>query len=112
MSDDLAGFVLACLAADEGEADEWHNVLECSRAAPAPGPLPCDCDVPARILAECAAKGTIVEQYRAAVVDDDTETDQERGWQTAAVRDALEQVVRALAAPFAGRPGFREEWRL
>lgn len=53
---------------------------------------------PARVLADVAAKRAIVERYKAAVAEDDATTDQEYGWVTTAVRNALEEVLELMAA--------------
>lgn len=50
---------------------------------------------PDRVLAECAAKRQIIEATWGG-------PDHEQMW---------EHAVRALAQPYAGRPGWRDEWR-
>jgi hypothetical protein len=65
---------------------------------------------PARVLAEVAAKRTIVDHYEAWAA---TLRQTPEGWtlETAtAYRMAMEWTVRQLAQPLAGRPGWREEW--
>ena len=56
---------------------------------------PCDCGYPARVLAEVDAKRRILEEASSMV------------W-----RDSLGYFLRLLALPYAGHPGYREEWRL
>jgi hypothetical protein len=55
---------------------------------------------PARVLAEVEAKRRILDDYER----EDLTLSPEH-WST------LEDVIRALAQPYAGRPGWREEWR-
>jgi hypothetical protein len=63
---------------------------------------------PDRILAEVAAKRAILAEYDAARVNLDRHpTDLAgKGWLLATVR-----ARRLLAAPYADRPGYRQEWR-
>jgi hypothetical protein len=59
---------------------------------------------PARVLAECAAKRAVVEAYRRSAEEHFTDyaAGEYAAWESAAL---------ALAQPYAGRPGWREEWR-
>jgi hypothetical protein len=66
---------------------------------------------PARVLAEVAAKQEVLDHAKewAATLRHTPD-----GWteQTAtAYRMAMEWTLRLLAAPYADRPGYREEWR-
>lgn len=108
MTDDLAGFVLACIADDEEVA-----LRESTWATGAPltaadwDYVAGDADStlvaiysPMRVLAECAAKRALI----AAVQGDP--------FDALGAESAYELLVlKHLAAPFADRPGFREEWR-
>jgi hypothetical protein len=108
---DLTQWLLARIAEDEGAADEWHNVLDCSRAAPPPGPFPCDCAVPARVLAECAVKRAIVAEHWVS-------PGRANACGTCLRDDVLDDVLqdfpcctlRLLALPYADRPGYLPEW--
>lgn len=85
---------------------------------------------PARVLAECEALREVVGRYLQAerLVEANAEEhakasaggidNQEQvaalrahGWQLQGRRDGLELALRALAAPYADRPGFEEAWR-
>lgn len=57
---------------------------------------------PARVLADCAAKRAIVEQYRRAVAN------QEFGRSHVVL--ALAAVLMQLAQPYAGHPDFAPSW--
>lgn len=63
---------------------------------------------PARVLAECAAKRQIIEtcQHGHELLEQDPNDPEIVGWS-----DGLSDAVRALAQPYAGRPGWRDEWR-
>lgn len=56
---------------------------------------------PARVLAEVAAKRALVEIHSALAADDSEYS----GWRLMAVNS-----LRALAIPYANRPGFRDDW--
>lgn len=58
---------------------------------------------PARVLVEVEVRTRLVDAYEAALTRPDTSED---------VRRALEWTLRVLVAGYAGRDGFREEWRL
>ena len=60
---------------------------------------------PARILAECAAKRAIIEQW-----DDPAFSDQ--GAYDAGHARATDDAVRALAVVYADHPDYRQEWAL
>lgn len=59
---------------------------------------------PARVLAECEAKRRIVEQWAATAADD---AEVYPGLQSQA-----QGTLEALAAVYAGHPGYRQEWAL
>jgi hypothetical protein len=67
---------------------------------------------PARVLAECAAKRAVVEEWQAAVAEFEAGPQHygEEALVNETVMTALGPVVRILAQPYAGRPGWREEW--
>lgn len=95
---DLASWLLEQIADDE--AVDWHD-RDCSTACPPPGPFPCDCGVPARVLADCAAKRAIVEECEELLYNGD-------GGGTDPCAD---RVLTLLALPYADQPGYRPEWR-
>ena len=63
---------------------------------------------PGRVLAECAAKRAIVEAYRAELAMDYLR--ERDGHPHGPATPYLAGVVRILSRPYAGRPGWREEW--
>lgn len=66
---------------------------------------------PAHVLAECAAKHRIVEEYEATVVAASAETDTEAGWIVDGQEHSLARVLRFLAMPYAEHPDYDPEWR-
>jgi hypothetical protein len=125
--DDLVQWLRAQLDEDAARAAQWHN-LECEihthldrglLAAVAasqmlqdvPGAV-CDCGGPARVLHEIAAKRAVVDRYEFACREAsrvDLAEDERETW--IRVGGALQSVVIQLAAPYAGRPGYKaEEW--
>ena len=108
---DLAEFLLARIDEDEATADGLHDrgrldVREgCDQYSY--DPRCCDCGVPARVLAECAAKRAIVEEYRASAGPsyEDADVDYDAGRES-----GLEAAVRLLASPYAAHPDYRPEW--
>jgi hypothetical protein len=67
---------------------------------------------PARVLAEVAAKRAIVDvcaEADAKCPADDWPD--EAGMEWAALSDQARYLLRLLAQPYAGRPGWQEEWR-
>jgi hypothetical protein len=108
----LTEFLLARIAEDEkiGHSREWHEEM-CDWCSPDPddgGRFPCDCKVPARVLAECAAKRRIVEANRhwGGVADANWEQ------RDAGVADGLEDAMRLLAAVYDSHSDYDEAWRL
>jgi hypothetical protein len=57
---------------------------------------------PERVLAECAAKRLIVEDYLAQL------NSHRSGWDARAPKD---YPLRAIALPYADHPAYRQEWR-
>jgi hypothetical protein len=57
---------------------------------------------PARVLAECAAKRGLVEDYLAQL------NSNRSGWDARTPRD---YPLRAIALPYADHPEYREDWR-
>jgi len=117
---DLAAWLLAQVDTDErvqtaGWVDhvngEWHRA-DCETNSAVYGAMSCDCGVPARVLAECAAKRAIIELAEWASAD----CDQIRGeWGVSSDPDYNDPdtgdlLLRALAAPYRDRPGWRDEW--
>lgn len=56
---------------------------------------------PARVLAEVEAKRQIIEECDSGIT----------GWTDPGEKDRCRDILRLLAQPFAGHPGWREEWR-
>lgn len=114
----LADFLLARIDEDEapalalyGAAGAWH--LEKAEPAMAAGMLVTEHEHisiwnPDRVLAECEAKVRIVEQGLEAedAGEQAVQTPTEYGRTI-----AYEDVLRALALPYADHPEFRDEWR-
>jgi len=75
----------------------WHGTNEPQRGGP------CDCGVPGRRLAEIEAKRRLLDWLDRL---DDGITDV--NWWSAPSTNTARQL---LALPYAGRPGYREEWR-
>jgi hypothetical protein len=106
----LTEFLLARIAEDEAAAER-------GRSHPDPATFANDnygylwVD-PARVLAECEAKRRIVDRLTRAIAEDDAETDQEAGWVTRGVRDALTEVAHELALVYADHPDYSAEWVL
>lgn len=61
-----------------------------------------------RVLDECDAKESILAWYESAY-DDIGGIDY--GYQGGSTSNNLPELLIALALPYAGRPGYREEWR-
>src|SRR4051794_39769228 len=96
---DLPDFLLARIATDE----EWARTKpprEVAAGDPPLGALPDDRD---RILAECAAKRLIVEDYLAQL------NSHRSGWDARTPRDYQ---LRALALPYAAHRDYLEGWRI
>jgi hypothetical protein len=136
MTDDLATWLLACIAEDEhiakdaaggydGAAARWqvsdgnvHLVGEYANAAVAVGPFNASVGVaaahiarhdPARVLAECEAKRALVEMATEEPPADILD-DLTLGAQESHA-DWSRFVLRQLAGVYADRPGYREEWK-
>jgi hypothetical protein len=111
----LAEFLLARIDEDEAEqrwtdgrafledyhGREWHRG-ECESLTDNAGP--CDCGLPARVLAECAAKRRIVAGTWGRA--DDLPGVGE------GMSRAFDFAAKMLAQPYADHPDFRDEWRL
>lgn len=67
---------------------------------------------PDRVLGEVEAKRRVLDEYtRACHMERVTHENDDPGkWEWLARSEALERVVQLLAQPYAGRPGWREEW--
>lgn len=101
----LTAFLLEAIAADEAEADQIHEVdcdlIRNGRVDPTFG-WTCDCDVPARILATCAAHRAIVNQAGDILAA--------TGWDYVDAPVLAEFTLRALASVYADRDGFDASW--
>lgn len=64
---------------------------------------------PARVLAEIDAKRRIIDRYLAG--DTDMGSTHGPDWNEPESRQLGEDVLRLLALPYAGQPGYRDEWR-
>ncbi|MFI7340871.1 DUF6221 family protein [Streptomyces sp. NPDC050085] len=116
--DELVAWLGRQLDEDTRQASSWH-ALECDihaylqgdldsvKAAmamfhDAPGAV-CDCGIPARVLREIGAKRQLVEGH---------EPDERVPPRCTGCFDGCPcRHLRLLAAPYADRPGYREEWR-
>ncbi|MFE6893956.1 DUF6221 family protein [Streptomyces sp. NPDC057694] len=122
---DLVRWLGAQLDADTRRASSLHALdcdihaylqghLESVKAAmsmfhEAPGAV-CDCGVPARVLREVDAERRILARFRDAL----TEAESPDHLVSGPARTALlvvEPIAKDLAAVYADRPGYREEWR-
>lgn len=61
---------------------------------------------PARVLGECAAKRQVIAECLDRLLSSDAEN-----FPDDLAPDLAGRILRALAQPYAGRPGWREEWR-
>jgi hypothetical protein len=98
----LTGFLLARVAEDQIDADDFHS-RDCESMWPTP--FPCTCGYPARVLAECEAKRRIV----AAAKTFQIALAHKRGqfgelWRVESV------LLGELAAVYSDHPDYREEW--
>lgn len=120
--DDLVAFLCQCLDRDEQlirQAAEDYFYADGHDDAVNRWFYRWSPDNPDGMLAEVKAKRRILDDYRIAVgavrqsqretgVDlDRTNVGQQK---LIAARDAFEAAVRAIAGPYAGWPGWREEW--
>ncbi|MFI0242548.1 DUF6221 family protein [Streptomyces sp. NPDC016845] len=78
----------------EGDAESVRATMAMFHQAPG---LVCDCGVPARMLREIDGKRRIVDRYAWLREHGDT--------------GGTAWVLPLLALSYAGRPGYREEWR-
>lgn len=111
MSDDLAVWLRAQLAERAEKARDAHND-NCRAHTEDPTGLVlhsdrCDCGLPELVLAEVAAKRSIVAAY-------EHKTESMARYPNpgnASGLVSLTVVLRHLASVYASRPGYREEWR-
>jgi hypothetical protein len=106
----LTDFLLACIAEDEEAAHDLvqlqHDMQDPAAAHSAGLRVGADavfhvgCIEPSVLLAECDAKRQIAHLAQECTVTGE--------YVAAAI---LDSVVRMLAAPYAGRPGYDEGWR-
>jgi hypothetical protein len=92
----LTEFLLARIAEDEENADDWHERF-CATTGGPPGPFPCDCPVPDRVLVECKAKQQVV-----MIVQQ---------WINSGVYPTLDHILFALALPYADHADYNQAWR-
>jgi hypothetical protein len=108
---DLVAFVRAALDENERAASAIHDISVCQLAINGPADprwgWECDCGYPARVLAEVAAKRAILDVLTSREKAGDSE---ESLWHKIGYDRAAFDVIRQLAQPYAGRPGWREEW--
>jgi hypothetical protein len=109
----LAGFLLARITDDAAAARQVQalaaagviaHLSDSGTGAPLGDLLVFD---PARVLAECEAKGQIVNRYQYAVNSFDAYPNEANRMTVSAMTD----VLRLLALPYAGHEDFREEWK-
>lgn len=91
-------------SADEVHRDDCDSLVCDSSCCETRGRGPCDCGVPARVLADVAAKRAIVDEW-ARLVFDDREPPWGTGW-----REGLGFALRHLAAVYSEHPDYRQEW--
>lgn len=123
MTDALIAFLTARLDEDEAEQREklrgWH---EPNCAVIEDVDYECDCGVPARVLADVAAKRRIIELHRSGGRVSLGDDDQPESWRdycdTCGSGEPYEyptwwpcDTLRLLALPFADHPDCRPEWR-
>ncbi|MFD5795582.1 DUF6221 family protein [Streptomyces diastatochromogenes] len=66
---------------------------------------------PARVLDEIDVKRLIIRWHRHRPASTDSQPNPE-GWECATCNEQFPcKTLRLLAAPYGGRPGYREEWR-
>jgi hypothetical protein len=97
-------FLRARLDEDAGLADEWHSKVECDTYGPVP--FPCDCHVPARVLADVAAKRAIVDAY----VHKAESMARYPGQSNAGGLVSLTVAAQHLAAVYADHPDYDQGW--
>jgi hypothetical protein len=115
--DDLVAWLGQQIGEDDRVAPMVH-VVGCAFLLPCPdgccGEGACDCGVPARVLAEVAAKRAVLDEL--AYWRSKLEAPKPRipravlDHELACRYEVAASMVRLLALPFAGRPGWRPEW--
>jgi hypothetical protein len=105
---DLPAWLLEQIAGDEAAqnavSSQWH-AGDC--AAAADSGASCACGVPQRVRDLCAATRRIVEWALYAAEDGAPAKMTDRQYVRS---DALDNVVRILAVPYADRSGYRKGW--
>ncbi|MFS4103793.1 DUF6221 family protein [Streptomyces sp. PD-S100-1] len=97
-----------------GPEEKGRTVADCGGFGARPVAVHAAAHDPARVLREIDAKRATLAQYTAAVdrMDQAMRDGDTAAYQAARVEaQALQQVVRRDAAVYAGRPGYRPEWR-
>ncbi|WP_420031997.1 DUF6221 family protein [Streptomyces sp. cg28] len=123
--DDLVRWLGTQLDADTRQASSLHALecdihaylqgdLESVKAAmamfhEAPGAV-CDCGIPARVLRETDAKRRILARLGTTLTEAASPDHLVKGPARMALL-VMEPVAKDLAAAYADRPGYREEWR-
>lgn len=128
--DEMVEFLLACIAEDKADAQR----IGYDRRIAAMGGVPLSVDHPLRLLADCEAKRRLVERASRSVVtvtsdrpspfghlsffqeryyaeDGRDVTDEFAAWHAVDGEPEDPTTLRILAAVFADRPGYREEWK-
>lgn len=128
VTDDLAAWLLACVAEDERVATDDGRVQSAEWTALSTGPesdwsapwevlrvggvafRAIDHEArhaanwdPKRVLAECDAKRRIIAACSAVLAV--------RDWEYDDAPSLAEETLKLLALPYAGRPGYRAEWK-
>jgi hypothetical protein len=67
---------------------------------------------PARVLAEVKAKRRILDEYQTWCESSDSNRDPVDSQAEHDIASGLELAIKLLAQPYAGQPGWREEWQL
>jgi hypothetical protein len=106
--DELVAFVRACLGEDARAAEhaQWGMQGQWFTEANDKVDEFVQRMSPARVLAEVAAKRAIVDSYQWHIDN----ADRPFAYERAGEMQLAERHVQLLAQPYAGRPGWREEW--
>lgn len=95
------------VASSSNDDDPWFAH---GRQVPAPASVRIVYD-PAQVLADVAAKREVIELYKAAEAAVEASAGTVLGGAAKVNLRAYGNVVRALAAAYSSRPGFKPEWR-
>jgi hypothetical protein len=109
MTTTLATFLLAQIAADEAEADDFH-ATDCDRVRVAGTPFPCTCVHPAHVLATCAAHRNLVKYAAFMLKAWDDKPGGAYPDMTRRERHTANVILDQLAAIYADHPSFDPAW--